>query len=393
MNCHRPFRAVAIVLFVSLSPQHAEAGVTFEFTYFDSPGVGFNAGALGEARKDSLESVAAKLGSLIAQDATVQIGIVPSEFDGTGALATAGADFEGLGPPTAGFFSGEVQAEIIDGVGAAGSASCGGLPCHGGMVVDLGYSYALSGDPGPTEHHFPSIALHELVHLLGYGSKISTSGMFAGTGLNGTSPDVYSTFDSFLSTLGGTALIDPSAHTPTVMIGSEFSTLLTEGVKFAGPFAMEAALGDFVLSADLSHSVIPTDVMFPSFAAGEVRDELTAGDTGVLRDLGYAIDFDDADFDSDSDIDGADFLGWQLGFGKGAPGGIALLSDGDANHDGFVSFADLGAWFGQYGTPGAMLPVPFTSTSAESVPEPTSLIMLALGTLGLGVVRAGRMNC
>jgi len=53
-----------------------------------------------------------------------------------------------------------------------------------------------------------------------------------------------------------------------------------------------------------------------------------------------------ADFDSDGDIDGADFLAWQLGFGKAG----ALTSDGDADHDGDVDAVDLAEWgttFGQ----------------------------------------------
>ena len=58
------------------------------------------------------------------------------------------------------------------------------------------------------------------------------------------------------------------------------------------------------------------------------------------------FDPDTADFDQDSDIDGADFLAWQRGF---AVATLAGLSDGDANHDGLVTGADLAIWGDQFG--------------------------------------------
>jgi len=381
MNCRRLTCAVAIAVLFSLCSLSLEAGVTFEFTYFDTPGTGFSAGSLGAARKASLELVAAQLGSLIAQDATVKIGVAPSETDGTGFLATAGADFEGLGPPAAGFFDGEVFAAIVDGIPGVGAPDCGGSACQGGLVVDFGYSYALAGTPTPAEIHFPSVILHELTHLLGYGSHITTSGPFAGSGLNETFPDVYSKFDSFVTTLGGTPVIDPGAFGPIVGPGS-FPALLAAGIAFSGPFTTLAGGGTLVLApSDPSHSGTTTDVMFPSFAFGEVREDLTAVDLAVLIDLGYAIGLPDADFDSDGDIDGTDFLTLQLGLGSGGPGSGILLSDGDATHDEFIGPSDLFFWEDQFGTPGA-IPLAFSaSTGSQTVPEPTSLVLLACGAI------------
>jgi len=54
---------------------------------------------------------------------------------------------------------------------------------------------------------------------------------------------------------------------------------------------------------------------------------------------------DSADFDSDGDIDGADFLAWQRGFGTAS----ANPADGDANNDNNVDGADLSIWETQYG--------------------------------------------
>jgi hypothetical protein len=54
------------------------------------------------------------------------------------------------------------------------------------------------------------------------------------------------------------------------------------------------------------------------------------------------------DFDSDNDVDGADFLAWQRGL---RPSG-ATRADGDADGDGDVDGADLGLWRSNFG-PGA----------------------------------------
>ena len=81
---------------------------------------------------------------------------------------------------------------------------------------------------------------------------------------------------------------------------------------------------------------------------------------------------DDADFNNDGNVDGRDFLIWQRGFGTGTNN-----STGDANNSGTVDAADLAIWQNLYGG-GAL-----TATST-AVPEPSCLLLLALGVMGLG---------
>ncbi len=87
----------------------------------------------------------------------------------------------------------------------------------------------------------------------------------------------------------------------------------------------------------------------------------------------------DADFDGDTNVDGADFLAWQRG--NGIDDGTALLADGDANGDGNVDATDLAAWQGQYGNGIA------SSATLGAVPEPTSLLMIVMGLVSLTGVR------
>jgi hypothetical protein len=85
-----------------------------------------------------------------------------------------------------------------------------------------------------------------------------------------------------------------------------------------------------------------------------------------------------ANFDTDGDVDGADFLRWQRSFGTM---GGALKAQGDANVDGNVDAQDLAIWQTEYGTTPPL-------SAVNTVPEPATIILIllaALGVLGLRV--------
>jgi hypothetical protein len=82
------------------------------------------------------------------------------------------------------------------------------------------------------------------------------------------------------------------------------------------------------------------------------------------------------DFDSDGDVDGADFVAWQTNFPK-ATG--ATLAQGDADGDGDVDGADFVAWQTNF---------PYTpAPGASPIPEPASISMLLACTLVMCVYR------
>jgi hypothetical protein len=80
------------------------------------------------------------------------------------------------------------------------------------------------------------------------------------------------------------------------------------------------------------------------------------------------------DFDSDGDVDGADFVVWQTNFPK-ANG--ALLAQGDADGDGDVDGADFVVWQTNF---------PFTpGPAAAPVPEPNAIFLLTSSLVGLSI--------
>ena len=85
---------------------------------------------------------------------------------------------------------------------------------------------------------------------------------------------------------------------------------------------------------------------------------------------------EDADFDGDGDVDGADFLTWQRGVGVGTTQGA-----GDANGDAAVNVVDLAIWKAQFG--------PNAVAVAAAVPEPTGVALAGLATIG-GLVGSTR---
>jgi hypothetical protein len=111
---------------------------------------------------------------------------------------------------------------------------------------------------------------------------------------------------------------------------------------------------------------------------GVLRDGVvTFGDKAVIAPS------NNADFNGNGVVDGADFLAWQRGFGlTGQPN----KSTGDANGDGAVTAADLAIWKQQFGTnPGA-------AAAVASVPEPATGA-LAVGALAAVARRRRRASC
>lgn len=83
---------------------------------------------------------------------------------------------------------------------------------------------------------------------------------------------------------------------------------------------------------------------------------------------------EDADFNADDTVDGADLLIWQQGFPSGT-----TLGEGDANSDGTVNDLDLAIWQQQYGDSQSLV--------TQAVPEPMSLLLVGIVFSLSGVIR------
>lgn len=202
----------------------------------------------------------------------------------------------------------------------------------------------------------------------------------------------------FIEWIDGDGDVHFLASGETVVVGewNHFAFTLTDS---AAELWMTGETGDYVLKdaisgEDFAGSLGPGEVIIfdpTPFTLGRgmfdngvadwsdaLIDEVRISNSALLPNefLFETVEMtENANFDGDQDIDGADFLIWQRGFG--IDDGSAELSDGDANGDGNVLSEDLAIWENQYSN--AVL------SAATVVPEPTGLVLM-LGSLFIGSV-------
>lgn len=270
-------------MLLALDP--VRASVVFEFNYLDAAGQGFNDATLGATRRAALEDVANNyIGQQLGfYNVRIQMDVLASEFDGTGALASAGPYyFTGPNGFARGFVGDHIQ---------TGTDPLGGTP-DGTVQFDFGYTWDYTTSAPGGSFSFRSVVLHELTHALGFSSMLAADG----SGLNGnTDGDVYTTFDSFLETAGGTALIAAGGDFTESTVGSLTSEVYFNGANAnalnGGNRVRVHTPGTFNPGSSLSHldNLFTNDVMLSGIAAGQNRLAWSAVDVGILRDLGYVV--------------------------------------------------------------------------------------------------------
>lgn len=108
---------------------------------------------------------------------------------------------------------------------------------------------------------------------------------------------------------------------------------------------------------------------------GSVASQLALHAPPIFDLYEAAAPVEDADFNNDNIVDGADFLIWQRNLGMA--GG---LDKGDADGNGQIQAADLAIWKAKFGTVGA-------SAAAAAVPEPAASLLVVVSLSALGVFR------
>ncbi len=267
-----------------LSEQLVSGGIAFNITYVDN-GVGFTDPATGEAVRNRFKDVLAYVAGVIGYtNRTLDIQVEASEFDGTGALATAGTFF----PVAAGFHPGSTLDRL-----SSGFKPFAGFP-EISVTVDVGFAWNVSvGDPGPGEADFFSVLLHEVTHGLGFSSLIEADGTSAiGTG-------VYTVYDSLLTDGANSQSLLSSGVTPVFQVNT--SSLISGDVWFDGPQALARygvgtpvpvyAPGPYEPGSSISHwdlnTLQGTSVMTHAIILGTTQREYAPADLGALIDLGY----------------------------------------------------------------------------------------------------------
>lgn len=173
-----------------------------------------------------------------------------------------------------------------------------------------------------------AVGLHEMMHALGATS---------------------SNINSFLDVMDG------NAHGANVV------------AEFGGPVPLSSTGGHFASDVQSevwdSDGIISEALLDPNSTNG-ARKYATKLDVALLRDLGYDVVASlstslAGDFDQDDDVDGADFLQWQLG---GSPDPLSM--------------DDLAQWQSAYHATSESL------RASIAVPEPQAALLAALSVVG-----------
>lgn len=265
-----------------IDKQIVENGITYNMTFQDPPGVGFQAaGSLGANRRARLEDSLRYVARVLNETGTLDILVRPSQSDGTGPLAQGAT-----------FFSSAVQLEN----GTAFSRLQSGVKpfvneAEIEITVDFGYNYNVgTGNPTNSQIDLQSVLVHEITHGIGFLSLVDADGS---SRIKPTGP--YTVFNALSFRVNtGTFLV---AGSPPIFNGL-LADLSSNDIGFAGVEAVTAFGGNppveskppFQAGSSLSHfdpSIAGGAVMRTTIAAGEVQRTYTPVEIGTLIDLGY----------------------------------------------------------------------------------------------------------
>jgi endonuclease I len=253
----------------------------------------------------------------------------------------------GTSTATAGLRSGTVTIDNLD-VTTGGGAGKGANDANDVATVSLTV----------LDHANPSFSGANDVNTLNFD--------FGTVALGAAAPTFAFDLFNLTATEGFTAGLDLVG----IVGGGDIAALTTDLAPFGGATPLAAGASKSVLASLATSTAGSFSASYTlSFSDENLVGATTLGSltlslSGVIEASAAAT----GDFDADGDVDGQDFLAWQLGLGleNGATRG-----DGDANGDLAVDAADLEIWQAQFAD----------ASAANATPEPRALLMLPLAAL------------
>ncbi len=394
------------------------AAVVFAAHYTDMDGQGFYDQVLGQQRRTAFEYALSIWESRIPDVQSANIDVYAS-FDSMGGDSTSAVLGSG-GPSSfvsdfAGGRSGTAYPSALANYLTGGDLN-GANPdievtfnsdIDGGALGASDWYYGLDLRPSHGSPDFVTVALHELTHSMGFISTAMADGSFGiGVEQGGTLPDV---FDRYLVNSLGYDLLNLPRRASNVTRATYWSGTLgvQEYQKAFGqgepPLYSPPQFSDASSLSHLDESrfVDQYDLMTPFLSnAIHVPDDVVRG---IMADIGWQS-AEAGDTNLSGRVDVMDLVGIvsRLGTSYGDSG---YLITADINGDGMIDARDLTLAESQFGQTGLLGDQPVSKgfagisnarfwsadsyrlTLMATVPEPVTIVMLALG---VGMLLAGR---
>jgi hypothetical protein len=244
--------------------------------------------------------------------------------------------------------------------------SGGLLQLGGGTLSTTEISFPVSGAETPGTFDWTSGTLH--VGVFHGNLTVPNGGVLA----PGNSPGITSVVGNYAQRDGGTLQIEIAGTTR----GSQYDAIDVTGSATIDGTLQVSFINGFSPTSDCLFEIIHANLgIFGGFTFSLPQTPAGAWafvDTGVRFFLLFSPARLPGDFDSDGDVDGADFVAWQSHFPTASG---ATLTDGDADRDGDVDGADFVVWQTHFPSP----PGP----GASLIPEPASMFLAAIAAFGL----------
>lgn len=271
-------------------------GATFEVTYLDPQGSGFNDASQGETRRRALETAVAAWTKVLQGTVTIKVSAVMEKQDdgdgndNTSLLASAGAtefwNIEGKAVPSA-------LAWQLTGKRAK---EAGDFDIEVNVNSEINWDYALNGQAARDKSSFVYTLIHEIGHGLGFLDTFdSETGELANA--------IPSPYDVYINK-GSGSVNRIKDHNADTVVGE----LVSNDLFFGGPAAIDAskrsikplpmiklyAPDPYEQGSSISHvdqktyADFKTGLMTPQdFGSG--TDKIDILTLGIMKDMGYQL--------------------------------------------------------------------------------------------------------
>lgn len=296
MRLSRRLSVVFAAVLALTSPAFGQ--ITWNFTYSDPAGSGFNDATVGQLRKDSLIAASQYLSSMLDGRGNINANLNVSDNNtGTGTLASFGPSFPGVsgGNFQNGLFYHAARMNNVSGTAGSGQFNFG-----------WGWNY-VGQTPSGSNFDMVTVSIHELTHGLGFLSLLTSTGGSEFGGAAGT-PNTYSGYDRFLQrgngALSTSALFtNNTANSAHGTFNGPVSTLTTpptnttNGLFFGGQYAREAngnapvglyAPTTYNDGSSVSHVNATNAVMYYAVSQNTVK-RFQAYEIGMMLDMGWNV--------------------------------------------------------------------------------------------------------